>query len=479
MEQYTHDGLSFSISARVFDKPELQTIMGYQFHMVVRKETVMLEHSLEAGRVTDGAGGAGMARAEHPLHRWYLLGILLLIYIFGAVDRSVVSVIAEPLKHDFHLNDAQLGALGGMAYSITFAAFVLPMGWLIDRVDRRVLLAASTAIWSLLTMCGAIAGNFAHLVLARMGVGAAESGASPASVSLISDSFPLHQRNTAISIYYSGAPAGQLVIFVLGGWILMHFEWQAVFLVAGVPGLVLAALLFFTCREPVRGSQDLRAGPSAKSADAKAPPMREVLRTIVRDPALRFAMLGNMIVTGVNSTLVLWLTSFLVRIHGLPVSRAAIWVGLGYGLSQTLAALAVGPFADRYSRSLSSRLARIPATATLLALAAGTVMALTGSLTVALGALILFSFIGGFFNGPSYALVLSLAQPRMRGSVMAASKLLVILIGSGLFPFLTGAISDAVGTENSIQPAILATMSLLAVASCCFVLAGRRARATE
>ncbi|WP_281824589.1 MFS transporter [Sphingobium sp. BS19] len=318
-----------------------------------------------------------------------------------------------------------------------------------------------------------------QLVLARMGVGAAESVASPASVSLISDSFPLHQRNTAINIYYAGAPAGQLVIFVLGGWILMHFEWRAVFLVAGLPGLMFAALLFFTCREPLRGNQDTHIGSAVKSVNAKAPRLVEVMHTIVRDPALRYALLGNMIVTGVNSTLVLWLTSFLVRIHELPVSRAAIWVGLGYGLSQTVAALAVGPFADRYSRSLPSRLARIPAVASVLALAAGIVMALSSALGVALAALILFSFIGGFLNGPSYALILSLAKPQMRGSVMATSKLLVILIGSGLFPFLTGAISDAVGTGNSIQPAILATISLLAVAPWFFMLAGRCARVAE
>jgi MFS family permease len=411
---------------------------------------------------------------DRPLYRWYMLAILLLIYIFGAVDRSVVSVIAEPLRHEFHLSDAQIGALGGMAYSITFGLFVLPMGWLIDRVSRRNLLSISVVIWSLLTACGAVATSFMQLILARMGVGAAEATASPASFSLITDIFPLRQRNTAVSIYYAGAPGGQLVIFLLGGWLLMHFDWRAVFLVAAIPGLILAALLFLTCKEPVRGAQDMPAAEN-KPAEAKLPPpsLKQIASLLFLSPSLRNALLGNMIVAGVGSTLIIWLTSFLVRIHELPVSQAAIWVGLGYGLPMTIGSLIVGPLADRYSKGETVRLARIPFVASIAGLGAGITMALSPSLNMALIWLILFSFLAGLYTGPSYSLVLSLAQANIRGSTMATAKMLVILIGSGIFPVVTGAISDAVGGDDSIRPAILATVALLAPAALFFYLAGR------
>jgi MFS family permease len=430
----------------------------------------------ESSRTAVGGHEVSPAAGEGVFYRWYMLALLLLIYILGAVDRSVVSVIAEPLKHEFHLTDAQIGGLGGLAYSVTFAIFVLPMGWLVDRVDRRALLSLTVTIWSLLTLCGAIASNFTYLVLARMGVGAAESGASPASFSLVTDIFPLRQRSTAVSIYYAGAPAGQLVIFIVGGSLLAHFGWRTVFLVASIPGLVLAALLFFTGEEPVRGSQDLPANRTAKrNVPGNAPSLANALRLIVRDPSLRNAMIGNMVSTGVGSTLVIWLTSFLVRIHGLSVSGAAIWVGVAYGLSMTLASLIVGPIADRYSKGDPRRLARIPALMTFLAIFAGTAMALAPTINTTLAALVIFSLLSGLFSGPGYALVLSLARPEMRGSTMAAAKLLVILIGSGLFPVLTGAISDAVGGTQSIRPAVLATVWLLGVSSVYFILAGRKA----
>jgi MFS family permease len=155
----------------------------------------------EVHLVTESAGSSGPAGTGRGAHRWYVLGILVLIYIFGSVDRSVVSMIAELLKREFDLTDAQIGTLGGMAYSATYAIAVLPIGWLIDRTDRRKLLSITVAIWSALTMCGAVAASFPMLVLARMGVGAAEAAASPASLSLIADTFPTRLRNTAVSIY--------------------------------------------------------------------------------------------------------------------------------------------------------------------------------------------------------------------------------------------------------------------------------------
>jgi predicted MFS family arabinose efflux permease len=110
------------------------------------------------------------AVAGHGAGRWYVLGLLTLIYAMGTIDRSVISVVAEPLKQDFGLDDKQIGILGGIAYSATYALAVLPSGWLVDRRDRRALLSLATAIWSVFTVFGAISSSFGLLVLARMSV---------------------------------------------------------------------------------------------------------------------------------------------------------------------------------------------------------------------------------------------------------------------------------------------------------------------
>jgi MFS family permease len=414
----------------------------------------------------------------HPAYKWYVLVLLVFIFIFGSVDRGVIAVVAESLKEAFELSDSQIGALGGLAYSLPYALFVLPMGWLIDRVNRRVLLSSAITVWSLCTTFSAFAGSYASLVAARVGVGVAEAPASPASLSLIADTFPPQQRSTAVGVYYSGAAVGQFVIFVLGGWILLHYSWREVFLVAGVPGLILAGLLFFTTREPVRGGLDTAVKERGQSKEGAfgGPSPKETIREIFLEPSLRYALLGNTFSTGVQYSLMVWLVSFLVRIHGLSISEAAIWVGVGIGVSQTVGSLLVGPIADRFSKGDSARLALIPAVGTAIALVAGLIMTLAPSFQVAIGGLIAVGFLAGFFVATGYSLILSLAAPDIRGTTLATGKLLAVLIGGGLIPLMTGVISDAVGGEDSLRPAILATVALYSVATLFFTLAGLNAR---
>ncbi|MFT5137471.1 MAG: MFS family permease [Halioglobus sp.] len=413
-----------------------------------------------------------------PAYKWYVLGLLVLIYIFGAVDRGVISVVAEPLKQAFDLSDSQIGALGGLAYSLPYAIFVLPMGWLVDRVNRRVLLSSTVTVWSLCTTLSAFAGSYMSLILARIGVGVAEAPASPASLSIIADTFPKRQRSTAVGIYYSGAAAGQFVIFVLGGWILLHYSWREVFLIAGIPGLILAALLFFTTREPVRGAFDevrKKRAPS-KGLLGGGPSAKQTIKEIFLEPALRYALLANTFSTGVQYSLMVWLVSFLVRIHGLSISEAAIWVGVGVGVTQSIGSLLVGPIADKYSKGDAARLALIPTLATAAALLAGLVMTLAPSFQMAVSGLFVVAFLAGFFVATGYSLILSLAAPDVRGTTLATGKLLAVLIGGGLIPLMTGMISDAVGGDDSLRPAMLATVALYSVATVFFALAGLSAR---
>src|SRR5690606_13029058 len=106
------------------------------------------------------------------------------------LDRTVVSIVIEPIRKEFGLSDGQLGLLTGMVYGLTFALAGIPLGLLVDRVNRRRLLAVLVLVWSGFTALAGFAQTFAHLLLARMGVGAAEAGGSPASMSIISDLFP-------------------------------------------------------------------------------------------------------------------------------------------------------------------------------------------------------------------------------------------------------------------------------------------------
>jgi MFS family permease len=424
-------------------------------------------HTLVAPVDRKAAGGA---------YEWYVLGLLVLIYIMGTVDRAVLSVIAEPLKLQFQLSDKQLGVLTGTAYSVTYALAVLPMGWLIDRLDRRALLSVTITIWSLLTAACAMSSSFIMLVVARMGVGAAEAPVMPASLSLIADVIPKRQRNTAISIYVSGAAVGQILIFILGGWLLMHFDWRRVFLVAGGPAVLLAALFYFTTREPARGAldADLRA---VSTRAPKDPPrsLTKLIRDILGNTALCLAILGYTLVTGVGYSVTVWITSFLVRVHGMTVGQGAIWAGVGFGVCMTIGSLLAGPLADRLSNvdkpdGDQRRVALIPAVTTGLGTAAGAVMSLAHGWVLSVAGLSVFALMAGFFISTATSLVLSLAAPSERGITMATNRLVSILLGTGLIPVMTGAISDAIGGAGSIRPALLFTTALLPLCTFCYAM---------
>jgi MFS family permease len=413
--------------------------------------------------------GPGERQAAGGAYKWYVLGVLVLIYLMGTIDRAVLSVIAEPLKLQFHLSDKQVGLLTGTAYSVTYALAVLPMGWLIDRMDRRALLSITVAIWSVLTAACSMSSSFISLIIARMGVGAAEAPVMPASLSLIADVIPKKQRNTAVSIYVSGAAVGQILIFIIGGWLLMHFDWRTVFLVAGGPAALLAALLYFTTHEPERGALDADRG--AMSAEAKPPRnMTRLIRDILGNTALCLAIVGYTLVTGVGYSVTVWITSFLVRVHGMTVGQGAIWAGLGFGVCMTVGSLLAGPLADRLSLGEPRRVAIIPAVTTMLGAAAGAVMSLAHTWVVSVVGLSLFALMAGFFIATGTSLVLSLAAPNERGTTMAANRVISILLGTGLIPVLTGTVSDAIGGAGSIRLALLFTTALLPLCTCCYAM---------
>ncbi|MFZ5747926.1 MAG: spinster family MFS transporter [Pseudomonadota bacterium] len=198
-------------------------------------------------------------------YAWYVLGILFLVYVLNFIDRQILSILAEDIKRDLGLNDADLGFLYGTAFGVFYALFGIPLGRLADNWHRVRLMTVGLALWSAMTALSGFAKNGTMLAGARIGVGVGEATASPAAYSLISDWFPKRLRATALSIYSAGLYFGGGLSLFIGGVIVQNWNrnfpdggpfglagWQAAFLAVGVPGLLLA-LWIATLREPVRG----------------------------------------------------------------------------------------------------------------------------------------------------------------------------------------------------------------------------------
>lgn len=199
----------------------------------------------------------------------YALAVLVLVYVLNLVDRQIISILAERIKADLGITDAQLGFLYGTAFAIFFAVFGIPLARLADNWKRTRLISLGLGFWSLVTVLSGLAGNFAQLAAARFGVGLGEASAAPAAHSLLSDYFPRKWRATALAVFASGAFIGTGLGLGIGGLVVDAWDrayaagpspfglraWQVAFFVVGLPGLLLA-IWVASLREPRRGQVD-------------------------------------------------------------------------------------------------------------------------------------------------------------------------------------------------------------------------------
>lgn len=398
-------------------------------------------------------GHAGVA------NRWYVLALLTAIFAVHYVDRSVMSVVIEPIKREFHLSDTSLGILAGSAHSVALSVMVLPMGILADRISRVRLVSACVLLWSALTAAGALAGSYMTLLLARIGVGAAEAGGPPASVSIISDAFPRRELPTAMGIFYTAAAIGTGLIFLIGGYIGQHHGWRAVFLIAGLPGLLLGLLLLLTVAEPVRGSA------------AREPLLfREGVRELGRNRTLLFIAIAGAAASVAQAAVWTWLASFLIREHDLGLAQAGLVVAIAAGLGKGLGSAISGPCSRRMAGDRPRALWRFPAAMLVASVPLAWAMVTVAHPAAAIALAMLLSVTLGTWLGQAPAILMAGAPERLRGTSMSLYHLATNLIGVGVGPLLAGAISDWVG---ALGAAIAWTLSFNLVAAAGFYFAAR------
>jgi MFS family permease len=274
----------------------------------------------------------------------YVLVVLLLVYVFNFIDRQILSILAEDIKRDLGLADAQIGFLYGTAFAVFYAIFGIPLGRLADIWVRKNLISVGLLFWSLMTALSGTTRGFGGLATFRIGVGVGESSASPAAFSMLGDYFPPRLRATAVAIYSSGVYIGAGIGLFLGGLIVGNWNeryagggapfglagWQAAFFAVGLPG-VLMALWVWTLREPVRGQSEGLAVPAThphpfqalfRELAAVLPPL--TLWTLARAGAGARGILLNVALAGVCAAG----AAGLISVLGSPPQWIAMAIGL-------------------------------------------------------------------------------------------------------------------------------------------------------
>lgn len=368
-------------------------------------------------------------------YRAWLLFVLMLVCLVNYADRSVVSSVAEPLRREFGLTDLQLGLLQGLSFALLYSLLGVPFARLAERRSRVRILAAATFAWSALTvLCGA-AVNYWQMLLVRVGVGVGEAGFMAPASSLLGDHFPRSRRAFATSVMMLGVPFGALIGATVGGYIAQSIGWRWAFLALGAPGVLVAALVLFTLREPSRG----RYEPQAQQ---DVPPLGDVARQCLGDPVFRHVALGGMLAGFGLHGLGQFLGVYLVRSYGLPYGMAGMIYGLIAAFTITLGLLVGGSLADRFGRRDLRWYTRIPAMGTVLSAPLYLLAFSSHQLAVSVGFLLAAGSCLLLHFGPGVATVQNLATARTRASMIAIYQLVVNVVSMGLGTPLIGWLSD-------------------------------------
>lgn len=390
-----------------------------------------------------------------PRDSWVFLIILTLIYSTSWVDRSVLIILAEPIRKDLELSDSQMGLLTGLAFSLVYSLSGVAVARLADTRSRKTIIAASASLFGLMTTICGFAQGFLLLALARMGVAVAESGVSPAAYSMMSDKIPLNGRGTAIAIYSLGISIGTFIGLTGGGWIEARFDWRTAFIVMGLPGFALGLLFFVLVKEPERGALE-EAGTSAGEGPQRMG-FSKSLAFLAERPVFLAIALGFAFLTFGHGAFEVWAPTYLMRVKGIDMERVAIMSGLLQGAITIISSLAAGLIADRLSVSDLRWYIWVPLVGTAIAVPAEWLFFLGGSDRPWLYYLIAELGIATT-SAPLLTVGQMLLPPQFRAFGMSIMLLLLNLIGTGGGPSLVGAMSDLLRPllgMNSLAAAIL------------------------
>lgn len=371
-----------------------------------------------------------------PAYAGYVLAVLFVVYVFNFVDRQVVGILVGPIQEELALSDTLMGVLMGPVFALFYTLAGIPIARLADRLSRRNVVAVSLAVWSGMTALTGLAASAWHFALARLGVGVGEAGGSPPSHSLISDYFRPERRATALALYGNGIYVGAGLAYMLGGWVVTHFDWRTAFYGVGLAGLPLVLLVRLTVRELPRGAWE--AAPAA----AEPVSFRQVLVFLFERRTFRWLVVAACCQSIAGYGILNWGAEFLVRVHGMGRGEIGAVFGPLIILGGCAGVSGGGWLADRLGARDPRWYLRMPALVAVAGLPFAAVFVLVDDVALALAAFAPFYAISNMYVGPLWSVPQNLVRPEMRATTSAILLFILNLAGMGLGPLLVGALND-------------------------------------
>lgn len=379
-----------------------------------------------------------MSASKKETGSGYAIYVLLLLTAMGVMnwmDRTIIAILLDPMKRDLGVSDTAMGLLNGFGFSLLYGITALPLARLADRRSRKAVLVAGVAVWSVMTALCGLAGSFAQLLLARMGVGASESGGTPSSQSLIADYFPPERRSVAFGVYATSIYFGTSLSALVGGWLGFAYGWRVALVAVSVPGLILALLALLTLREPERGRFDtVKAAPL---------PFGSAIAVLAGSTVYRWIILAMAVLAIVNGATLVWTPAMLGRVHHLDLKQLGLTIALAKGFAGVSGTVLGGVIATRFARGGVYGQLALGACATALAIPFLILFTQTNSLVVAFVGIAAYQVLVGMPIGISFAAVQGIMPANVRALASATVTLFTTVIGIGGGPLLIGALNDA------------------------------------
>ena len=269
------------------------------------------------------AAAAATVPSRLGYFRWIICGLLLLGTTKNYMDRQVLGVLKTTLQHDFSWNEIQYGNLVS-AFQIAYAAGMLLVGGLIDRLGTRLGYALAMIFWSLASMGTALASSLTGFRMSRYALGFGEAAVFPASIKAVAEWFPKKERALATGIFNAGTNVGAIITPLIVPWIVLRWGWQGAFVGIGSIGFVWLFIWLLIYRKP----EDHRGVSKAELDYIRSDPQEPAGKTKwVRLFPLRqtwaFAM-GKFLTDPVWWFYLFWVPGFLQSKHGLALTGIGI-----------------------------------------------------------------------------------------------------------------------------------------------------------
>jgi MFS family permease len=405
---------------------------------------------------------------------WVFLALLTAANAAAVLDRVVLSLLVQPIERDLGIGDSQMGLLQGFAFSIFYGGLGIPIGMLADRRSRRTIVATGVGLWSLATAACAFAGSFGMLFLARIGVGVGEATIQPAGASLIADYFRPLARPKAYGVYIMGTSVGTGAAFLMGAFALdavalvrglgVPFvtamrDWQIVFLVVSLPGLVVAVLFRAMVGEPKR------QGGAASGRVSFRPMFAQLGRNKLAYAGL---MAGCALNVMTIYAIIGWYPTLFVRIHHWTASEIGRDIGLfgvPFGITSALISGVIIAWLARRGRRDAPVVLALGATPVVLTV--GVASCLIADANIALVTFVSMAIVTNWSSSAVLTGLNQITPNALRGQIVALYTLIAGIVAVGFGPTSVGLLNDRVFGPDRVDLSlafVLATCSVVGAA---------------